>query len=237
MFFQSGGCCDGSLPMCFARRRVRHRRPRRPAWATSAGCPFYIDHRQYEAWKHTQLILDVGAGEPEGFSLPAGEDRHFITRSRVFTAAEQVALEGGRIALAICGALSAPLWVPKPHPRHATSRYSWITPPSRFVRLSREGSTFWSPGEASHRGDPGLRGVEFLRAQATTMLACDFFASDGIRIIRTPIRAPRANVGCTKNRVGPLATNRPCGCRKCHPRSSRCQFVFVDETTELVGSS
>jgi len=66
MFFQSGGCCDGSLPMCFA-----------------DGAPFYIDHRQYEAWKHTQLILDVGDGEPEGFSLAAGPDGHFITRSRV----------------------------------------------------------------------------------------------------------------------------------------------------------
>ena len=57
--------------------------------------PFYIDPRQFAVWKHTQLILDVGMGEPEGFSLAAGENRHFITRSRVFTAAEQAALEGG----------------------------------------------------------------------------------------------------------------------------------------------
>ena len=51
---------------------------------TVGGCPFFIDHRQYEAWKHTQLILDVGAGEPEGFSLAAGENQHFIITSRVF---------------------------------------------------------------------------------------------------------------------------------------------------------
>ena len=82
MFFQSGGCCDGSLPMCFDDGEfiigdhdvlLGH----------VGGAPFYIDARQYEAWKHTQLILDVGAGEPEGFSLAAGDDQHFITRSRV----------------------------------------------------------------------------------------------------------------------------------------------------------
>jgi uncharacterized protein (DUF779 family) len=45
-------------------------------------------------WKHTQLILDVGEGAPEGFSLPAGEDDHFVTRSRVFADAERVPEEG-----------------------------------------------------------------------------------------------------------------------------------------------
>ena len=92
MFFQSGGCCDGSLPMCFARRGVRDRRATTSCLGEVGGCPFYIDARQYEAWKHTQLILDVGAGEPEGFSLAAGEDRHFITRS--------TALRPGRVGCA-----------------------------------------------------------------------------------------------------------------------------------------
>lgn len=82
MFFQSGGCCDGSLPMCFAEGEFvvgDH-----DVWLGHVGgAPFYIDHRQYEVWKHTQLILDVSAGEPEGFSLAAGDDQHFITRSRV----------------------------------------------------------------------------------------------------------------------------------------------------------
>lgn len=97
LFFQSGGCCDGSLPMCFrdgeftiGSHDVR--------LGTVAGSPFYMDHRQFEAWKHTQLILDVGAGEPEGFSLAAGEDRHFITRSRVFSDEELVALEAAEPA-------------------------------------------------------------------------------------------------------------------------------------------
>ena len=74
------------------RRRVHHRQPRRPT-GCCGGSSFYIDHRQFEAWKHTQLILDVGVGEPEGFSLAAGEERHFITRSRVFSEEELAALE------------------------------------------------------------------------------------------------------------------------------------------------
>ncbi len=82
MFFQSGGCCDGSLPICFDDGEFlvgAHD----VLLGEVGGAPFYIDHRQYEVWKHTQLILDVGEGEPEGFSLAAGEGRHFITRSRV----------------------------------------------------------------------------------------------------------------------------------------------------------
>jgi len=93
MFFQSGGCCDGSLPMCFGEDEfsIGSHDIRLGAVGDS---PFYMDHRQFEAWKHTQLILDVGAGDPEGFSLAAGEDQHFVTRSRVFTKDELSALEG-----------------------------------------------------------------------------------------------------------------------------------------------
>jgi uncharacterized protein (DUF779 family) len=83
MFFQSGGCCDGSLPMCFKKGEFvigDHD----VLLGMVGGCPFYIDHRQHEAWKHTQLILDVDEGYPEGFSLPAGDDAHFVIRSRLF---------------------------------------------------------------------------------------------------------------------------------------------------------
>ena len=93
MFFQSGGCCDGSLPMCFADGEFvigSHD----VLLGEVGGCPFYIDARQYRVWKHTQLILDVGIGEPEGFSLAAGEDRHFIVLSKGFPAAGQAVLEG-----------------------------------------------------------------------------------------------------------------------------------------------
>jgi hypothetical protein len=57
------------------------------------GCPFYMDPRQFAVWRHTQLIVDVDVGEPEGFSLAAGEDRHFVLRSRVFAPGEQALLD------------------------------------------------------------------------------------------------------------------------------------------------
>jgi len=82
IFFQSGGCCDGSLPLCFEEGEFMIS-DNDVLLGEVGGCPFYIDFRQYEAWKHTQLILDVGEGEPEGFSIAAGENSHFITRSRV----------------------------------------------------------------------------------------------------------------------------------------------------------
>jgi uncharacterized protein (DUF779 family) len=91
MFFQSGGCCDGSLPLCFEQGEFvigSHD----VLLGTVAGCPFYIDHRQYEVWKHTQIILGVGDGEPEGFSLAAGRDQHFVITSRVFSDGELEAL-------------------------------------------------------------------------------------------------------------------------------------------------
>ncbi len=92
MFFQSGGCCDGSLPICFAEGEFVIG-PHDVLLGDVGCCPFYIDFRQFQVWEHTQLILDVGEGEPEGFSLAAGDDQHFMTRSRVFTPAEQAALE------------------------------------------------------------------------------------------------------------------------------------------------
>jgi len=91
MFFQSGGCCDGSLPMCFEDGEFvigDHD----VLLGAVGDYPFYIDGRQYDVWKHTQLIVDVGKGAPEGFSLPAGDDQHFSIRSRVFGSDELAAL-------------------------------------------------------------------------------------------------------------------------------------------------
>ena len=93
VFFQSGGCCDGSLPLCFRRGPADRRATRRAARRTR-GCPFYIDHRQFEVVRHTQLVLDVAPGAPEGFSLAAGDDAHFVVRSRLFTDEEETALAG-----------------------------------------------------------------------------------------------------------------------------------------------
>jgi uncharacterized protein (DUF779 family) len=87
MFIQSGGCCDGSLPMCFSLGEFIVG-PGDELLGEVEGCPFYMDRRQYDTVKHCQLILDVGDGEPEGFSLEAGEGRHFITRSIVCAPAQ-----------------------------------------------------------------------------------------------------------------------------------------------------
>ena len=80
MFVQSGGCCAGSTPMCF------------PAGEFLVGdsdvllgeidgCPFYIDAALDRAWHQDRFVLDVAAGPAEGFSLPAGDNLHFIVLS------------------------------------------------------------------------------------------------------------------------------------------------------------
>jgi uncharacterized protein (DUF779 family) len=82
MFVQSAGCCDGSLPMCFELGELEVG-DHDVLLGEPGQCPFYIEDRLLERWGHVQLILDVSPGEPEGFSLPAGRDHHFVTRSRV----------------------------------------------------------------------------------------------------------------------------------------------------------
>lgn len=82
MFFQSGGCCDGSLPMCFENGELLVG-DGDVLLGSLDGCPFYIDGRQDVAWGYPQLTLDVAPGSPEGFSLAAGDGQHFVTRSSV----------------------------------------------------------------------------------------------------------------------------------------------------------
>lgn len=82
LFHQSGGCCDGSSPMCY------------PAddyivgdndvkLGEIDGVPVYISSSQYEVWKHTQLIIDVVPGRGGMFSLENGREKRFLTRSRL----------------------------------------------------------------------------------------------------------------------------------------------------------
>ena len=82
MFHQSGGCCDGSSPMCYPMGQfvvgdhdvlLGH----------IGGAPVYIGGPQYEAWKHTDLIIDVVPGRGGMFSLDNGRERRFLTRSRL----------------------------------------------------------------------------------------------------------------------------------------------------------
>jgi uncharacterized protein len=91
MFFQSGGCCEGSVPMCFGEGEFQVGSGDIEL-GTVGGCPFYIWGMQFESFKDTQLILDVAPGAPEGFSLPAGEDSHFVVRLRLFDEDERAAL-------------------------------------------------------------------------------------------------------------------------------------------------
>ena len=82
LFHQSGGCCDGSSPMCYpvgdfilgdGDVLLGH----------IGGVPFYIGAGQYEAWKHTALLIDVVPGRGGMFSLDNGRERRFLVRSDV----------------------------------------------------------------------------------------------------------------------------------------------------------
>jgi len=92
MFHQSGGCCDGSTPMCFAAGEFRVG-AQDVLLGEIAGCEFYIGAAQFEYWRHTQLIIDVVPGRGAGFTLEAPEGVRFLTRSRVFTDDEVAELE------------------------------------------------------------------------------------------------------------------------------------------------
>lgn len=103
LFHQSGGCCDGSSPMCY------------PVGdyivgdddillGVIAGARFYISPSQFEYWKHTQLIIDVVEGRGGMFSLENGSGQRFLTRSRLFTDEE-----ARRLALLRRGAEGEPV--------------------------------------------------------------------------------------------------------------------------------
>ena len=80
IFVQSGGCCAGSVPMCFPAGEFVVG-DRDLLLGEIDGCPFYMDERLAAAWSAGHLVLDVAAGEAEGFSLPAGPGRYFVIRS------------------------------------------------------------------------------------------------------------------------------------------------------------
>ncbi|MBL8565558.1 MAG: DUF779 domain-containing protein [Hyphomicrobiaceae bacterium] len=102
VFHQSGGCCDGSAPMCYPRGEFRIGQSD-VLMGEIAGQPFHMSRDQFEYWKHTQLIIDVVPGRGAGFSLEAPEGVRFITRSRVFTDQELDALDAAEAATAKTG--------------------------------------------------------------------------------------------------------------------------------------
>jgi uncharacterized protein (DUF779 family) len=82
LFHQSGGCCDGSSPMCFPRDEFIVG-DQDVLLGHIDGTPVYISAPQYEAWKHTDLIIDVVPGRGGMFSLDNGRELRFLTRSTV----------------------------------------------------------------------------------------------------------------------------------------------------------
>ncbi|HZH60891.1 MAG TPA: DUF779 domain-containing protein [Metabacillus sp.] len=88
MFHQSGGCCDGSSPMCYQIGEILIGE-QDILLGYLNNCPFYISKAQYEYWKHTQLIIDIVDGKGGMFSLEGPEGKRFLTRSRVFTDKER----------------------------------------------------------------------------------------------------------------------------------------------------
>jgi hypothetical protein len=82
ILFQSGGCCDGSSPICLADGELLLG-PNDLRLGEVGGAPFYIDADQYERWNQPQFLLDVSSGAAEGFSLEGLEGIHFVVRSTV----------------------------------------------------------------------------------------------------------------------------------------------------------
>tara|TARA_A100001011_G_C13833336_1_gene643872 strand:- start:37 stop:420 length:384 start_codon:yes stop_codon:yes gene_type:complete len=84
MFHQSGGCCDGSAPMCYPLGEFMTGNSD-VLLGYISNCPFYMGAQQFEYWKHTQLIIDVVSGRGGMFSLEGPTGKRFLTRSRLFT--------------------------------------------------------------------------------------------------------------------------------------------------------
>jgi uncharacterized protein (DUF779 family) len=80
MFFQSGGCCEGSSPMCLGQGEIPLSQ-----YDMNLGnlgdAPFYIDAEQYERWGRPRFLIDVAPGAAEGFSLEGREGVHFVTHT------------------------------------------------------------------------------------------------------------------------------------------------------------
>jgi uncharacterized protein (DUF779 family) len=92
LFHQSGGCCDGSSPMCYPQAEFSVG-DGDVQLGQIGGAPFFMSPSQFEYWRHTQLIIDVVPGRGGMFSLENGSELRFLTRSRLFSDAEARALD------------------------------------------------------------------------------------------------------------------------------------------------
>lgn len=92
MFHQSGGCCDGSQPMCFEKGEFKLGSSDIQIGEID-GCGFYMSRDQFEYWKHTQLTIDITHGRGSSFSLEIPLGYRFIVHSRIFSDKELTDLE------------------------------------------------------------------------------------------------------------------------------------------------
>ena len=98
MFHQSGGCCDGSSPMCYPQGEFITAEGADVLLddlviAGAGAVPVWMSAPQFEYWRHTHLTIDVVAGRGAGFSLEAPTGRRFLIRSRLLTEAELATLD------------------------------------------------------------------------------------------------------------------------------------------------
>ncbi len=92
MFHQSGGCCDGSQPMCFEKGDFKLGSSDVKV-GVIYGCDFFMSADQFEYWQYSQLTLDAVPGRGASFSLEIPLGVRFVIRSRLFTAEELPLLE------------------------------------------------------------------------------------------------------------------------------------------------
>ncbi|NIE64151.1 DUF779 domain-containing protein [Burkholderia sp. Ax-1719] len=92
LFHQSGGCCDGSAPMCFPANEFMVGSAD-VKLGEIAGVPFYMSESQFEYWQHTQLIIDAVPGNGGMFSLERPSGLRFLTRSRLYDDTESAWLD------------------------------------------------------------------------------------------------------------------------------------------------
>ena len=103
MFHQSGGCCDGSSPMCYPAGEFRVGGQdvllgELKVAGIQERIGFWMSASQFEYWKHTHLTVDVVVGRGGGFSLESPEGKRFLIRSRLFTDEEWAILETSPVA-------------------------------------------------------------------------------------------------------------------------------------------
>lgn len=92
LFHQSGGCCDGSSPMCFQKGDFRIGSSD-VGLGYIDGIAFWMSKDQFEYWQHTQLTLDVVTGRGSSFSIEIPKGKRFMIHSRLFDASETNDLE------------------------------------------------------------------------------------------------------------------------------------------------